>query len=359
MTSKKYPYRKVITGPDGRRYDIKANSELELGRKLAQLEMKLKEGDTRVVSGNMTLTQWAEQCIETYKTNQNDITRQKYWLRIKHCILSEIGSMKLQSIRPINCQQVLNKQCGKSKTQINEVYQAFHFIFKHAKAENLIAVDPTLNLIKPQAAKMVPRRALTPNERRYVIQVGLTDRRYYLFLLMLLCGCRPSEAAEAQGKDIIRDSDGLYLLHIRGTKTRNADRVVPIFEPLLDVIKDTPTLEYIAQTRDGNKLERTARQRVWRSFKRELNLAMGCKTYRNQLVPPYPLAADLVPYCFRHEYCTELARRGVDIREAQLMMGHSDISLTADIYTNLDSKEVAKSVAKTLKSVETDVETVM
>ena len=33
---------------------------------------------------------------------------------------------------------------------------------------------------------------------------------------------------------------------------------------------------------------------------RAMNISMGCKTYRNALIPPYPLAADFVPYCLRH-----------------------------------------------------------
>ena len=67
---------------------------------------------------------------------------------------------------------------------------------------------------------------------------------------------------------------------------------------------------------------------------------MGCRLYRNQLISPYPLALDLVPYCLRHTYCTDLARMGIDIRVAQKLMGHSDITLTANIYTNLDNQDV-------------------
>ena len=69
-------------------------------------------------------------------------------------------------------------------------------------------------------------------------------------------------------------------------------------------------------------------------------MAMGAKTYRNALIPPLPLADDLEPYCLRHEYCTELARRGIDIRIAQKLMGHSTITLTANIYTNLQSSDL-------------------
>ena len=163
-------------------------------------------------------------------------------------------------------------------------------------------------------------------------------------LLIELHTVKPGEAAEAKGSDILKSGD-LYLLHIRGTKTDNSDRQVPIPPTLLEIIKDTPPHEYIAQSVRGNRLNRTGRRKAWEAFKKELNIAMGCKVVCNELVPPYPLADDLVPYCFRHEYCTELARQGVDIRMAQIMMGHSDISLTANIYTNLNSIEAARNVA--------------
>ena len=158
----------------------------------------------------------------------------------------------------------------------------------------------------------------------------------------------PSEAAECQGRDI-EYSDGFALLHIRGTKTKNSDRLVPIPGELLALIKSTPKFEYIVQTRAGHKI--TNYDRLWKSFKRQLNIHMGCKMYNNQLIPPYPIAPDLVPYCFRHKSCTELAREGVDVREAQVLMGHSDISTTINIYTNLTNADVALNLAKKNKEI--------
>ena len=163
---------------------------------------------------------------------------------------------------------------------------------------------------------------------------------------MLDCGCRTSEAAEVKGMDI-QLKDNIPLLHIRGTKSKNANRVVPIPPDLYDLIKDTPPFEYIACYSSGAAIKYSNRNRVWNSFKRQLNIAMGCKMYRNQLIPPFPVAPDLVPYCFRHTYCTNLARNGIDIRMAQKLMGHSDISLTANIYTNFDESDILD-VAKIL-----------
>ena len=344
---KKYKYVKNFTW-NGHRYKAYADTQAELavkiGKKIAQLET-----ERQVVSGSMTLSAWAEQCIATYKTNQTDETRKTFNRRIKACILDDIGYLHLKEIKPIHVQQCVNRQEGKSQTQINEVYYALKFLFRHAYQNRLIKEDPTDGLVKPKKKKSEKRRALTPYERKKVIEVGKTDRRYYLFLLMLFCGCRPAEAAECMGKDIVRKDD-VWLLHIRGSKTSSADRLVPIPAELLELIKDTPRFEWIAQNRDGNQLKAQPRARAWASFKRQLNIAMGCKLYRNALVPPLPLAPDLVPYCLRHEYCTDLARRGVDIRTAQKLMGHSSIELTANIYTNLDDQDIIN-VAKELQGI--------
>ena len=66
----------------------------------------------------------------------------------------------------------------------------------------------------------------------------------------------------------------------------------------------------------------------------------GMQNIQKQADPSYPLAPDLVAYCLRHEYCTELARKGVDIRQAQKLMGHATIIMTANIYTNLDNSDI-------------------
>ena len=142
------------------------------------------------------------------------------------------------------------------------------------------------------------------------------------------------------------------------TKKRNdADAVFHLArdgEQPLAVVKElkNPEDEYIACTSTGSPITENTRRYLWRSYTRAINIAMGCRTYRSALIPPLPLAPDLVPYCLRHEYCTDLARKGVDIRVAQKLMGHSDISLTANIYTNLqrdDLQDVGATLGATLK----------
>lgn len=85
---------------------------------------------------------------------------------------------------------------------------------------------------------------------------------------------------------------------------------------------------------------------LWRSFKRQLNISMGCKVYRNQLIAPYPLDEGFRPYYLRHTHCTDLQKKGVDVRTAQYLMGHSDITITANIYTHADNQTIIDAADK-------------
>lgn len=337
----KYKHRKRFTY-QGKTYNVYANTLEELGEKKARkiAELKLERSKTFT---DVTVRDWTEKCIETYKTGQAEITRKKYVARVEHCILSHIGDMRVKDVTPIHCQQVLNLQRGNSKSQIREVANALKFIFSHAVFNGIIDKDPTIMLNKPKGT-YTPRRSLSRFECMAVDEIARTERKYYCFLLMLYCGCRPMEACDCKGSDLYMANDQ-PILHIRGTKTKNADRNVPIPSYLWSVIKNTPKHEYISVYSNGNKITPENRGRLWRTFWRQMNLWAGTETYRNQLIEPYIIPKDITPYCLRHTYCTDLARRGVDIRIAQKLMGHSEISLTANVYTHVEDEDLINEVA--------------
>lgn len=343
---KKYKVTKSFTY-EKKRYYVHADTEKDAIMKMANKLRDLEEGRV-TVNGNMLVKDWTKQCIETYKTGQREVTKRAYVRKVNHAIVEKIGNMQMKNVKPLHCQSVLNALDGMSKSHIREIHNALKFIFGKAVTNNIIVSNPAEDLVRPQGTKTY-RRAITEQEREHIVKVGKTDRRYYLYLLILFCGCRPSEAAEAMGRDIV-NVQGYNMLHIRGTKTEMADRHVPIPDDLYAIIKDTPLDEYIAQRSTGSPIKYDYRAKLWKSFKRQLNISMGCKTRRNELIPPFPLAPDLVPYCLRHTYCTDLARKGIDIRIAQKLMGHADIKMTANIYTNFDKNDIVDA-AKSLEGV--------
>lgn len=343
--AKKYKYVKDLT-ISGKRYKFRANTLVELGEKIAKKKAEIESGKA-TSGGNTLVRKWAVECVDVYKTSQKDVTREKYMYRMNNCILKHIGHLKLKDVTPLDCQRCLNLQSGKSKTQVNEIYQTLQFIFSKAVENNMISDNPAKNIIKPKFVKK-NRRSITDSERHHLLAVSENNIRFLPFLIMLYCGCRPSEVRELKWQDI-KNLDEVNVLHIKGTKTDNADRIVPIPDALFSVLRPSKPSDYVCLDLQGNKLNADSFRRSARALYRAMNISMGCKVFRNALIPPLPLADDFVPYCLRHTYCTDLQKSGVDIRTAQYLMGHSSITLTADIYTHADQSTI-KEAAKLLKA---------
>jgi site-specific recombinase XerD len=85
---------------------------------------------------------------------------------------------------------------------------------------------------------------------------------------------------------------------------------------------------------------------MWNSIKKALNLFKGCKLYNQAVAPPLWTAPDLVPYCMRHTYATDLQDAGVPINIAKYLLGHEDIATTGNIYTH--ETDTAFEAARTL-----------
>ena len=330
---------------DGKRYRIRAATEEEWYTKKANKIRDIDEGRV-VLHGTMTVSSWANICIDTYKPNLAEKSRKAMRGRINKWVLSEIGTLTLKQVKPLHCQAIMNSLSGMSWSQVDRVYHELRFIFDRAVENNLIISSPAEKIVKPSAQKG-HRRAITSKEREHFLKVADQDPRFILFLFMLYCGCRSAEAAGVLGKDITK-RNGELVLHIRGTKTVNSDRYVPVPDYLADRLPKVEPFEPYCKNKAGHMHDSQSYRRLVKHLYREMNISMGCRLYRNELIPPFPLADDFVPYDLRHTYCTDLARAGVDIRIAQKLMGHASIKMTADIYTHIESDDVI-AAARTIR----------
>lgn len=265
----------------------------------------------------MTLKEWADICVPTYKPNLKKGTMYHYtfYSRLRTCILAYLGDAEIGDIKPIDCQNCLNKQIGKSRYQIREIHQMMNFLFEKAIDNELIIKNPARCIVRPNGAKG-RRRSLT-NAERSVFLEAIEDPVNLPFAFMYYCGLRPSEACNILASDLT-EIGGVPALHIRGTKTKNANRFVPLPSDLSRLIQNSLKTENRASEEVCVMSYETISRRWQRLRKR-----MGA-------------APDLVPYCLRHTYCTDLQKKGIDIRIAQKLMGHSSIDLTSTIYSHID-----------------------
>lgn len=332
---------------DGRRYSVSGKDQDEAITNKA-LKIQALESGTYIVESAMPLHQWVDICYTKYKTNVTEQTREKERQKVQKWVVDPLGQMALKNIRPLHIQDVMNRLQGYSEAHIKKVHQVYLWLFDKAIENGLLINNPAKAVTRPKGSQGT-NRAITEEERKHLLLVAdkVPQLRFYLF--MLYCGCRPSEVSEIKGMDIQTSEEGYPVLHIRGTKTKNADRLVPIPQYLYERLPKVSPFQYLFTTSSGRPLDDQARKRLWKRCKREMNISMGCRMYRNELVPPFPIAPDLVPYCFRHTFCTDLAKDGVDIRTAQYLMGHSSIDLTARIYTHVDRSMIDKVAEKRWK----------
>jgi integrase len=333
---KQYKYTKSFSF-DGKRYYVRGNTLEEVYTKKADKLRDLEQGRI-TVNKSMTVAEWTEICFSVYKPNVSDTEKTNMLYRINKHILSVIGTMPINKVTPIQCQKILSSQADMSKSHVTKLSQELHFIFECARKNHLILENPADDLSVPKGTEG-KRRPITDDERKHFLIVAEQYKPFLLYKLMLYCGCRPTEAAHCLGSDISVIND-TPMLHIRGTKTANSDRFVPIPEYFYPEIKTTAPDAPIAPNNDGHIHTESSYKRLLARLRREMNISMGCKVYRNRLVPPYPLAEDFVPYDLRHTYCTDLCKMGVDVRIAQKLMGHSSIKITADIYTHVDMESL-------------------
>ena len=52
------------------------------------------------------------------------------------------------------------------------------------------------------------------------------------------------------------------------------------------------------------------------------------------------------PHILRHTVCTRLAEAGIDPKALQVIMGHSDIATTMDIYNHADYERIQNEMKK-------------
>ena len=352
---KEYKYVKTWR-ENGKRRVVRADSEGEMWEKYylakygveginheitTQEALELLKGSPKKSKVGITLNDYAWNVVETYKKGAvSDVYYYTYIKGMDKHILRVIGSLDIGEVTADDVQRVLSALRGTSQNLINQVHQTLRFIFGIALKDGVIPSDPTLNLIKPKAKEKEKRRALTDEERSALLQVfKVFSSEMRVFKIMYYTGARPSEVWRMQRRDIV-SVNGKNIIKIKGTKTQKASRSVPFPDEIFDDVKDLPESSLLVTSWSGHPMNKTLYKRRSHRLKRELDIAMGATVKQNKIIESK--LNKFTPYNLRHDYCTRLRDGGVDIRIAKELMGHSTISMTAEIYTHTTDKDVAK-----------------
>lgn len=398
-----YNYVSLSFTFEGKRYYVKGKTEKEAQKKKTQKLASLMSGESGVTS-SMSVKAWAETWLDTYikpkirpagkdkrRGTMTQKTYEMYSQKITNYIVPALGNLKLKAVKDTHLQAFLNDNASMSFSHVSKLRMILRAIFKQAYMSRLISYDPSLSLQLP-AAEKGSRRSITEEERKIILQVAEKHRAGSWVKFLLYTGLRPSESAALRVRHLDFDQALIEVVDsvesgtktISMPKTAAGKRYVFIPDHFVDELKaqvdgKSDDAFVFPQTDGKTMMTDSSMNNTWKKFIRQVDLAMGAETTKHGHIydpsdllpdgsPMYPeegnpdvprnghkVAPDLVPYCLRHTYCTDLQRQGVPLETARYLMGHEDITTTANIYTHSDkveALEAARLIRKNKKAEE-------
>ena len=209
-----------------------------------------------------------------------------------------------------------------------------NMIFQYAILNGYTKYNPVSNIRLPNNLPKSQR------ELPSTADIKIVDSHYTGFDLLpyflLYTGLRMSEALAITSDDIDFKNKTItvnkHLLHDGTkpviepkTKTQNSQRTVLLLDRLAEKLPRKKGLIFCND--DGSPFAKHQLASKWDRYKDTYNI-------------------NVTAHQLRHAYATMLFEAGVDLKDAQELMGHSDINLTRQIYTHIRNERKEETAKK-------------
>lgn len=323
------------------------------GRTIKEVETKEREYRNMIEQGivtenNITVGEWSEMWLKTYKANVSHNTYQMYSNALQKHINPILGDILLKNVKTIQIQQVINQLIEKGNSRSAEIVRlTVKGFMEQALIEGYIYKD-VVAAVKAVKHKPKEKRTLTDIETTSIQKADLTAKQKAFLDIMLYTGLRRGEVLALTVDDVdlsdrmLTVNKSLYFEanspNIKEPKSKAGFRQVPIPDSLIDELR-----EYISTLKnnilftmtDGSYMTKSSFRKFWDSI---------IKTVKEKTDNPNEIT--FTPHIFRHTYATNLYYAGVDIKTAQYFLGHSSLSMTLEIYTHLDKQHINGEIDK-------------
>ena len=229
---------------------------------------------------------------------------------------------------------------GFSKRSVQMHRDIISMIFNNSIIENGLRFNPCTAVSMPTGLSS-KKRELPDDSAIEAVKSG-GDAPFGLFALVCLyAGLRRGEALALMYEDIDRKNAQIHVTkaveyvgnngQLKQPKTAAGVRDVPLLKPLAAAIP-AKGKGFIFHREDGKILTKEQYKKRWSKY---------CKS----------IGFDITAHQLRHGFATILYEAGIADKDAQELMGHSDIALTRDVYTHIraaQKKETAKKLDRYL-----------
>lgn len=262
----------------------------------------------------------------------------------------KFGEMRMQDITRRDIETVRENllQQGKKPEYLNICFAHLNHVFNTAVTDDTVLKNPckALKQLKRETppVRETTHRALTLEETRVFFKTAEDRHSYYLngFLLMIKTGMRVGEIAALYPTDIDRKNG---FIHVRrtitrdeignycigdSTKTFSGKRDIPLTTELLNIISDQQSLNRMFFGIDRERLFRSAEGGILKEYSINREIKRICKAAGIE---------KFTNHAFRNTFATRfIEQRPQDYKILSEILGHSDVSISLNIYTHVMTK---------------------
>lgn len=319
----------------------------------AQLIADLSRGEF-VEPSKITLGEWLDTWLNEYKKNKLRFTTWgSYETTIRIHIKPSLGNIQLKDLRPYHLQQLYNKKLaeGLSSRTVRYIHTIIHGALRQALKNGLIATNVS-EATTPPTIKKKEAPVFTPEQQQTFISALEGDRLEAAFLVLLGTGIRRGELLGLQWQDIdlkkavlnIRQGLVFYRgeLVIQEPKTKKSRRSLPLPGIVIDSLKkhrenmmaegNYRKDQFVFCTQEGTPI-------IPRNFNRKFyQLREKAGLEKINL------------HALRHTFATRLLEAGENLKVVQELLGHTQITTTADTYSHV-SQDLKRQAAEKMNDI--------
>lgn len=284
------------------------------------------------------------------KTNQISQVQYDRVIRTQKKIAeSYLYNKKIDEIKSEEIQEFLNSLTYLSNSSIKKLKEQFGQAFKYAINRGYINVNPMSTVITPKSVKKDKKvRALTFEEQdkfvSWLLEQDISEFQYKnIYLLQMFCGLRVGEALALQRGDIdlknriVKISktlttlaDGKIVMS-DSPKTEAGNRNVPIPPQILPFVMEQLEVSMSFENNEKEKLLFKPQNATVNTYVDRENVNNTLKT---TLKKNFGIEG-ITTHSLRHTYGTRCIESGMQPTVVQRNMGHTDISVTLNIYADV------------------------
>lgn len=346
----------------------RAASHAEATEKLRKLQAELLGGRVSAPA-KATLGKYLDDWVESsIKPHRADATYRQYKWLIETHITPHIGKKRIEDLRRPDVQRLIalkatqtvqsrskdNSATGEkklSRTTLRLIRAVLHAAYNDAIRDGLASINPASFVELPREVKTTPEHFTGEEARKFLDAATKTDMAEFWYFL-IFSGTRLAEASGVRWQDVdlatgaVRIQGQLLRLdtklqYVPGTKT-NQIRVIQLPDAVVELLKAAKAKQMIEGTTDAegivflNPYGRRLDPKYVRDRLRELCIEAGVKV--------------ISPHKTRHTAATLAHAATGDIHAVQKLLGHSQVSLTSDLYGH-SSMEAQKRVSNALEKL--------